>query len=80
MTIDNFINIIEQEFPDVPKGKLNSESHYKEVNGLTSINALILIALIDNAYDVILTADDIKSTTTLNELLLVVKKSKFNNK
>jgi len=75
MDIDYFINIIELEFPDIPKGALKAESHYKDVIGLTSINALILIALIDNAYDVILTADEIKSTTTLSELYKIVKKT-----
>ena len=74
MSIERFINIVEKEFTDIPKGTLKGKSNYKEVIGLTSINALILIALIDNEYDVILTADEIKSTTTLLNLFEIVKK------
>jgi len=77
MDIRDFITAIEQEFPDVHKGDLSAESHYKDIIGLTSINALILIALIDNAYDVILSADDIKSTTTLEELFAIIIKNKI---
>jgi len=73
MTIENFIKVIELEFIDLPKGMLKADSNYKEVIGLTSINALILIATIDNAYDVILSADDLKKTNTLYELFEVVK-------
>jgi len=76
MTIENFIEIIEKEFVEMPKGILNAQSNYKEVIGLSSINALILIALIDNAYDVILSAEDIKSTVTLESLFEIVKKLK----
>jgi len=76
MTIENFIKIIEDEFIDLPKGLLTPESNYKEVIGLTSINALILIASIDNAYNVILSAEDIKNTQTLTELFEVVNNYK----
>jgi len=76
MSIEELIAIIEQEFTEMPKGVLKPESLYKDVIGLTSINALILIALIDNAYDVILTADDIKKSVTLKDLFVCIKNSK----
>ena len=74
MNIEGFIDIIEKEFFDMPKGILKAESNYKEVIGLTSINALILIALIDNAFDVILSAEDIKTAGTLENLFEIIKK------
>ena len=76
MHIEELIAIIEQEFNEMPKGVLKLESSYKDIIGLTSINALILIAVIDNTYDVILTADDIKKSNTLQELFDCIKNSK----
>ncbi len=76
MSIEELIAIIEQEFTEMPKGILKPESLYKDIIGLSSINALILIALIDNAYDVILTAEDIKKCVTLQELYICIKNNK----
>lgn len=76
MDIKTFSAHIAEEFPDVAPETLTPDSYYKDVIGLTSINALILIALVDAAYDVLLSADDIKSTKTLVELFEVVKNYK----
>jgi len=79
MTIDNLIYHLESEFTQIPKGILNAESTYKDIINLTSINALILIALIDSAYDVLLTAEDIKLSNTIKDLFEIVKNNKINS-
>jgi len=73
MTIEEFIEKVEAEFPDLEPGKLLPDSLYREVLNWSSINALILIALVATEYDVIITADDLRSTVTLKELFDIVK-------
>lgn len=73
MTVEEFILKIEGEFPDLEPGKLKGESVFREVMNWNSINALILIALVDTEYDVILTADDLRASTTINDIFGLVQ-------
>ena len=73
MTVDEFILKIEGEFPDMETGLLKSDSVFREVMNWNSINALILIALVDTEYDVILTADDLRGATTINDIYNLIQ-------
>ena len=73
MTIEEFIEKVEAEFPDLEPGKLLPDSIYREVLNWSSINALILIALVATEYDVIIAAEDLRSTVTLRELFNIIQ-------
>ena len=73
MIIEEFIQKIEAEFSDMEQGILHSKSVFREVMNWNSINALILIALVDTEYDVILTADDLRASSTINDLFTLVQ-------
>jgi acyl carrier protein len=73
MNIEEFIKKIEAEFSDMEQGILQSDSIFREVMNWNSINALILIALVDTEYDVILTADDLRASSTINDLFNLVQ-------
>jgi len=73
MTAEDFILKIEAEFPDLEHGKLKSDSVFREVMNWNSINALILIALVDTEYDVILTADDLRASVTIHDIFTIIK-------
>ena len=73
MTVAELILKIEGEFPDMETGKLQPDSVFREVMNWNSINALILIALVDTEYDVILTADDLRGSTTINDIFNLIQ-------
>ncbi len=73
MTVEEFILKIEGEFPDMEPGKLKPDSIFREVMNWNSINALILIALVDTEYDVILTGDDLRASATINDIFNLVQ-------
>lgn len=73
MTIEEFIEKVEAEFPDAVPGNLLPDAQYREVLNWSSINALILIALVTTEYDVIITADDLRATLTLRELFNIIQ-------
>lgn len=73
MTVEEFILKIEEEFPDMESGKLKPDSVFREVMNWNSINALILIVLVDTEYDVILTADDLRSAITINDIFNLIQ-------
>lgn len=73
MSIDDFIQKIEGEIEELPKGSLKAETHYREIPEWSSMHALILIALCETDYDVTLTGEDMRSCNTVNDLYTLVK-------
>ena len=73
MDIKNFIKKIEEEFDDLEPGKLKPESDFREVFEWNSMNALILIALVNVEYDVAINADDLQKSKTINDLFDIIK-------
>lgn len=73
MTVEEFIEKVEAEFPDLESGQLTPDVPFRDVLNWSSINALILIAMIITEYDVIITADDLKASNTLRELFEILK-------
>ncbi len=76
MEINSFIEKLEEEFEDLPKGSLKPQTSFLDIEDWGSMHALIIIALIDTEYDVMLTGEDIKTLTTIEELFKLVKSRK----
>lgn len=72
MKIEKFIASLEEEYEDIPKGTLHPESNFREVFEWSSINALILIALVKTEYDVTITAEDIASSVTIADIFNII--------
>ena len=68
MEIQEFIKAIEEEFVDVAPGTLTPETRFRELEGWSSMLALILIARIDSDHDVTISAEELASVNTVNEL------------
>lgn len=75
--IQDFINRIEEQFEDLPKGVLKPESEFRQVMSWNSINALIIIALIQTEYNVVIDAEDLRKAKTVKDLYQIVK-SRYN--
>ena len=73
INMEEFIALIEEEFDDIEAGVLKPESKFRESFEWNSINALIFIALVDTEYDVTITAEDIASAETLQDLFDIIK-------
>lgn len=73
MTIEEFIKNIETEFEELEAGKLQPETHFREVFDWNSINALILIAMVKTEYGATINAEDIQKSKSINDLYEIVK-------
>lgn len=80
MTIQSFIEKIENEFPDMQKGVLQPETHFREALEWDSINALVVIAMINIEYDVIITAEELINAETVQDVYAVVEAATKDNK
>ena len=71
--IDTFTRDLEKEFDDVEPNSLAPAMSYRDIPGFGSIHALIIIAFIDNKFDVLLSGQDLQSTQTITELYELVR-------
>lgn len=73
MDIQHFIRKIEQEFDDMQTGVLTPDSAFKKILNWNSINSVVLSAMIEFEYGVLLTDDDFKQVTSVSELARYVE-------
>ncbi len=74
--VEHFISMIEEEFEEIEKGVLTPESNFREYFEWNSVNALIIIALVDSEYDVTINAEDIQNSDTINDLFQTIMDKK----
>lgn len=70
---NEFVRLLENEFEDVDEGSLKPDSSYREIPNFSSMYALIIIAFIDNEFDVLLTGEDLRSAETIADLYAIVQ-------
>ncbi len=73
MNIEEFIKNIETEFEDLEPGKLKPTSNFREMFDWNSVNALILIAMVNTEYDVVINAEDLRSSKTINDIFQIIQ-------
>ncbi|MFN8284398.1 MAG: hypothetical protein U0U67_14350 [Chitinophagales bacterium] len=78
MSIADFIDRIESEYEDIPKGVLTADVPFRDVVDWTSVNALLLMALISTEYDTNIEVEELKSCITLRDLWNIIE-SKISN-
>ena len=68
MTLEEFTQELELEFEELETGTLKPETHYRDIEGWSSMHVLIVIAFIDTHYDIILSAAELRDTLSVNDL------------
>ena len=72
MELVDFIEKFAEQFDDVDVEQLNSATRFRELDGYTSLVALLIITMIDEEYDVTVTGDDMKQQVTIGDLYNLV--------
>jgi acyl carrier protein len=77
MEIEVFLGKIKAEFnEDYDTGDLGLDDNIKKMEWWSSMHALVIIALIDTEYDVMLEPSQMKSANTVRELFTLVNNIK----
>ena len=66
--MENFLNLFRELLEDTAPESVNASTAFKQIEDWSSLMALSLIAMIDENYDVTLSADDIREAKTIEEL------------
>ncbi|MEN9303725.1 MAG: hypothetical protein RL264_2154 [Bacteroidota bacterium] len=73
MDLAEFLEVLREEFDEIPSELITENIDFRSLEGWSSMHALILIALVDNHFGVLLAGEDLKSVSTVAELYNLVQ-------
>lgn len=75
MDVQQFIANVAEQFDDL-QVELHPETRFREIDGWTSLTALLVITMVDDEYGIILPPEEMRKTNTIQELFdLVISKA-----
>lgn len=73
MEISNFIENFAAQFDDTDSKEFSAQTKFKELEEWSSLTALSIIAMVDEEYEIKVKGDDIRNSSTINDLYEIVK-------
>ena len=73
MEFKEFIENFAAQFEETESNEITAITIFKDLDEWSSLTALSVIAMADEEYEVVLTGDDIRNSTTVNDLFELVK-------
>lgn len=73
MELKKFIENFADQFDDIDPAEIKAETVFKELDDWSSLVALSVIAMVDEEYDVTIKGEDIRNSTTVEDLFNAVK-------
>lgn len=68
MTIEEFVEKVQDELQETPAEQINADTNYKELDEWGSLAALSIISMIDEEYGKLITGADVRSRNSIKEL------------
>lgn len=73
MELEKFIENFADQYDDTDPSEIKPETIFKDLDEYSSLTALSIIAMVDDEYNVSLKGDDMRNTSTVEELYNLVK-------
>ncbi len=73
MELKDFIVNFAEQFDDIENVELTENTRFRDIEGYTSLVALMIITMIDEEYNVTISGDDMRSVNTVGELFNLVE-------
>lgn len=76
MTLEEFVQHFAEQFDETDVNLIKADTKFKELEEWSSLIALSVIAMVDEEYEVALKGDDIRNSSTIEDLFNVVRAKK----
>lgn len=73
MNKEEFIQFFAEQFDETEPEEFKAETEFRQLDEWDSMVALMVIAMIDEEYNVKVSGDDIRSSNTIADLMAVVE-------
>ena len=68
MTLEEFVEKVQDELQDTPAEKITADTNYKELDEWGSLASLALISMVDEEYGKLITGADVRARNSVKEL------------
>ncbi len=68
MTLEEFVEKVQDELQDTPAEQITADTNYKELDEWGSLTSLSLISMIEEEYDKLITGADVRARNSVREL------------
>ena len=72
MDKNTFLESFSEQFDETPKEEISFDTKYKDLLEWSSMMALVIIAFVDEKYNVSLKGDDFANSTTVEDLYNII--------
>jgi len=76
MDISTFVENFAAQFEETDPSEFKSETVFKDLEEWSSLSALLIIAMVDENYNVRIKGDDIRNSSTIEDLYKIVESRK----
>ena len=76
MELNEFIENVASLFEDTDKSVFTADTEFKLLDEWSSLSVLLLLSMIDEKYNVILTGDEVMGADSVEELFSIVYRRK----
>ena len=73
MELKTFIEHFSAQFDETDAGEFKADTKFRELDEWSSLLALSIIAMVDDAYGVAIKGDDIRNSQTIEDIFNIVK-------
>ena len=73
MELQEFVQNFASQFEDLDTKEFKAQTKFREIEGWSSLAGLFVIGMADEKYRVKLSGEDIKQSTTIEDLYKIVK-------
>ncbi|UBM57663.1 acyl carrier protein [Marinilongibacter aquaticus] len=76
MDQNEFIQLFAEQFDETEPDEFTPETEFRSLEEWDSMVALMIIAMVDEEYNVKISGDDIRNSNTISDLMKVVESKK----
>ena len=73
METTEFVKNFAEQFDETDASEFTMDTLFRDIEEWSSLTALSIIAMVDEVYNVKLTGDDIRKSSSLNDVFNIVK-------
>jgi acyl carrier protein len=79
MELQQFIEKFSEQFDETESSEFKPDTIYKDLEEWSSLNALSIIAMVDEEYSVVIKGEDIQNAETIEDLFMTVSEKHKQN-
>ena len=74
--MEKFLELFAEQFDETDASEIQADTEFRKLEEWDSMVALMVIAMIDEEYNVKITGEDIRSSNTISDLMSLVESKK----